>query len=118
MIFDKENLFLDGVAASGMTNALSNVVVNGEGGNAANPLYLFAGVKGGDAGKKITVVLETADVEAFTTPVTLGTFEGTATAPVKAKLPIGAKKYLRLKVTSTFTAGTVTAGLVNDVDHG
>lgn len=116
MILDRENMFMDAQAASGMSNALSDVVANGAGGDAANPLWLYAGVKGGNAAGKLTVALETDSVEAFSAPVALGTYEGKAGAPVRAKLPLGAKKFLRLKVTSTFTSGTVTAGLVSDVD--
>ena len=123
MVYDVENKFFDEVAGTqfGTTAKNSDIVVNGEGGQAVDPLNLVV-TASAPIGTVLTVVLQTADVEAFTGAVDLGTYTTVSGAKgilVKAKVPYGAKKYLRLKVTgAAAVTGTakVNAGLVADVD--
>ena len=114
MIFDKECMFLDGVSATALP-ATSDVVVNGVGGGAADSVFLFVGVANGNAGGNGSVSVETSDTENFAvaTEVAKGNF--VTGKPLAMRLPVGLKKYLRLKPTGTFSAGSVTAGLVYDV---
>ena len=127
MIFDYENMFLDHKAASsyGTTAAYSdNVVANGNGGNAYDPAFLVVNVSGAaTAGGNITVVLQTSDAEAFGSGVVdMATYTvpaGSLGTVVKERIPYGAKKFLRLKLTGSAAVtgnGKITAGLVWDVD--
>lgn len=127
MIFDYENMFLNKKAAStyGTTAAYSDVVANGNGGNAYDPCFLAINVAAAAiAGGNISVVLQTSDTEAFTVPVDMATYSvpiGALGTVVKERIPFGAKKYLRLKLTGSASVtgnGVITAGLVSDVDLG
>lgn len=117
MIFDKENMFMDKIDVTAIP-AMSDVVANGAGGDAVNSLNLVVVVAAASGGSGvISAILETADDEGFTAPLALGTYTNVTGKPViKVKLPIGCKKYLRIKPTTTYTAGAMTAGLVSDVD--
>ena len=111
MIFDHDNMFFDGQALSA-ADLTSNVVFVGTG-EANEPVKLFLGVDK-DAGEgTASTVLQTSADEAFTKPVVLGTF---SQVPLSVPVPRGNLGYLRLVVTSTYTKGTVTAGLVLDDD--
>lgn len=114
MVFDKECMFLDGVNAASLPT-VSDVVVNGAGGGAGESVFLFVGVAGGNAGGSGSVSLETSATESFAsaTEVAKGSF---ATGKALAmRLPVGLKRYLRIKASGSFTQGKVTAGLVYDV---
>lgn len=112
MILDGENMFFNGHELSAAT-LTSDVIHVGEG-EAGDPLFLVVSVKGGNSGGALSsVVLETSATADFADAVTLGTF---TTPPVHAPIPRGNLGYLRLKAVSTYTAGTVTAGLALDDD--
>jgi hypothetical protein len=109
MIFDGENLFFRAKALSA-ADIVSDVVKTGKG-DAYDPMKLVLSVADGDSGKALTTKLQTSADEAFTTPVTLATF---TEVPLSSPVPRGDLGYLRLVVTSTYTAGTMTSGLVMD----
>ena len=127
MIWDYENMFLNKKAAStyGTTAAYSdNVVANGNGGNAYDPPFLEITVsEAATAGGNITVVLQTCDAEGFgSNVVDMRSYYvpiGSQGTVIKERIPYGAKKYLRLKLTGSASVtgnGKITAGLVADVD--
>ena len=111
MILDKENTFLDAKALSAST-ITSNVIYTGPG-DSGCPMFLALQVSKDAGTGTLETVLETSADEAFTSVVTLGTYQA---VPLSTPLPRGNLGYLRLKVTSTYTKGTVTAGLVLDDD--
>lgn len=110
MIFDAENLFFEDKALS--SAAISSDIVFVGKGEASDPLFLFVQHKKEGTGT-LSVALATSVTEDFSESTTLATYD---TFPVKAKLPRGNKGYLKLIATSTYTAGTLTAGLVLDDD--
>lgn len=112
MIFDAENMFCDKKEISS-AEFYSDVVENSGGGDAYNPVFLFLVVTGGNTEGTIETELQTADDEEFTTPTIASTYES---SQIQTKLPHGMKKFMRLKVTSTYTTGKITAALVGDVD--
>lgn len=114
MVFDRECMFLDAVSATALPT-MSDVVVNGAGGGAGNNVFLFASVNGGAVGESGNVALETSDTESFASSVEVLKCKLEVGKPVSVRLPVGLKKYLRLKPTGSFTKGKVTAGLVCDV---
>lgn len=72
----------------------------------------------------VKVELQTSDVEAFTSPVTLATSADLTVAQLNAgnvgmKMPYGAKRYLRLRyvVTGTVTGLLMYSGIVLSVPH-
>lgn len=108
MIWDGENLFFWKSALSAAT--LTSDVLNVGPGEASDPMTLHVSVSNGSAGGTLSAtVLETSATEDFSSPTTLATY---STVPVAAKIPRGNKGYLRIKATSTYTSGTLTAGLV------
>ena len=109
MIIDGENQFFENTALSA-TDLTSEVVKTGVG-DAGDPLHLVLRVKGGSEGGTAKTVLQTAKDEAFTSPVVLGTYDK---VPLSVSVPRGDLGYMRLVVTSTYTAGTVSAALVVD----
>lgn len=111
MIFDGENLFFDHKALSA-GELVSDVVFVGEG-EAACPLCLFLGVSENTTNGTASTVIETSADEAFTDATTLGTFTA---VPLSVTVPRGNLGYLRLKVTSTYSTGELTAGLILDDD--
>ena len=127
MIFDAGNLFLDQKAAStyGTTAAYSdNVVANTGGGNAYEAPWLVVMVTGAaTAGGNLTITLQTSDAEAFSSGVvdlfaqTVAT--GSIGEVIAVRVPVGAKKYFRLKLQGSASitgTGKITAGLVADAD--
>lgn len=110
MIFDAENMFFEDKELSAATIA-SDVVYAGPG-EAGDPLTLFIQVKPTGTGT-LTVSLLTSEKEDFASSATLASY---STFPVKAKLPRGNKGYLKLSAVSTYTDGTMTAGLIIDDD--
>lgn len=125
MIYDYENMFLHKKAAStyGTTAAYSDIVVNGAGGAAYEAPFLVMEVTGAaTAGGNLTVVLQTSATEAFSTAIDKATFavpSGSKGRVIAARLPVGLKKYLRLKLTGSASitgAAKITAGLVLDAD--
>ena len=126
MIYDKENLFLDGVAVSefGTSAKYSDVIVNTGAGDAYPNAFLAAVVTGAPtAGGALTVTLQTSDTEAFTAANDLAS----VTVPVGSQgdvvgmiMPKGCKKYLRLKLQGSAAvtgAGKITAGIVLDINQ-
>lgn len=107
-ILDGENLFFDGKALS--AGALVSDVLSVGPGASGDPMILVLRVKDAGTGT-LKSVLETARDAAFTSPKTLGTYEK---VPLAVHVPRGNLGFLRLTVTSTYTKGTVTAGLVLD----
>ena len=111
MIFDQQNMFFDAKALSASTLTSDVVKCPAE---ASDPLTLVLQKVGATApsdGTLSSIVLQTANDAAFTTPVVLGTY---TQQNLRTKLPRGGLGYLRLVVTSTHTNGTITAGLVMD----
>ena len=127
MIFDAGNLFLDKKAAStyGTTAAYSdNVVANTGGGDAEEATWLVVIVaEAATAGGNLTITLQTSDAEAFSSGVvdlyakTVAT--GSIGQVVAVRVPVGAKKFFRLKLQGSASitgSGKITAGLVADAD--
>lgn len=123
MIFDQQNMFFDNFAGSEITTGgvNSDIIANVGGGDAHNPLFLVIAAPTALAGGPFTAELQTADAEAFTSAVTLATYSVPAAGGVlvKAKLPYGLKKFVRLNIkgTTAGTAGTLSAGLTENVDN-
>lgn len=111
MIFDGENLFFKEKALS--NSALTSDVIHYGEGEAGEPPWVVFMTTGASGGSSLSTVIETSETEDMSSPTELGTFTGTS---FKVKLPKGNKGYLRLKSTCDYTSGTVTAGLVLDVD--
>ena len=127
MIFDAGNLFLDKKAAStyGTTAAYSdNTVANTGGGDAEEATWLVVIVaEAATAGGNLTITLQTSDAEAFSSGVvdlyakTVAT--GSIGQVVAVRVPVGAKKFFRLKLQGSASitgSGKITAGLVADAD--
>ena len=127
MIFDAGNLFLDKKAAStyGTTAAYSdNTVANTGGGDAEEATWLVVIVaEAATAGGNLTIALQTSDAEAFGSGVvdlyakTVAT--GSIGEVVAVRVPVGAKKFFRLKLQGSASItgnGKITAGLVADAD--
>ncbi len=111
MILDKENIFFDAQALSA-ASLPSNIIKVGPG-ESGCPLHLVATVSADAGSGTLTTKLETSATEDFGTAVTLATFTA---VPLSADVPRGNLGYLRLTATSTYTKGTLTAGLVLDDD--
>lgn len=122
MIFDQQNMFFD--KATDLTK--SNVLANVGGGDPADPLFLAvftdAALSGasteGKAASAATFALETSDTEDFATKVVLATYEAPAGKKgliIKAKVPYGMKKFVRL--VGAGSGGKVTAGLTETVPN-
>ncbi|BEU87453.1 hypothetical protein TAMA11512_09170 [Selenomonas sp. TAMA-11512] len=107
-ILDGENLFYNAAALS--KAAIDSNVLKVGPGDAGDPPILVLRVKDAGTGTFKTV-LETSAKEDFSAPKTLGTYEQ---VPLSVHLPRGNLGYLRIKGTSTYAKGTVTAGLVLD----
>ena len=107
-ILDGESLFYNAKALTN-GNVDSDVLKVGPG-DASDPTILVLRVKGAGTGTFKTV-LETSATENFASPKTLGTYDQ---VPLSVHVPRGNLGYLRIKGTSTYTKGTVTAGLVLD----
>lgn len=110
MIFDAENMFYD--AKDLTTGSVESNVLSVGPGEAGCPLILYA-QNGGTGSGTLSLELKTSETEDFSDSTTLATF---TEFPVKAPLPRGNKGYLKLVAASTYTAGTITAGLVLDDD--
>lgn len=123
MIFDQQNMFFDKYAGTSITTGgvNSDVIANVGGGDAHNPLFLVIAAPTALEGGPFTAALQTDDAENFSSAVTLATYNVPAAGGVlvKAKLPFGLKKFIRLNVkgTAAGTAGTLTAGLTENVDN-
>ncbi len=125
MIYDGENMFFkdQDLSATTLTSDILDVGV----GEASDPMHLVASVTNDAGAGNVTVALDTSDDSTFTSYTTIGTFVSpTFTTSftlaqhmgpvVSAKIPRGNKGYLRIRATSTFTDGQLTAGLVLDDD--
>ena len=109
-ILDGENLFYDKKPLSA-GELVSDVLQVGPG-DAGDPLVLVLRVK--DAGMgTFKSVLETSATADFASPKSLAAYEQ---VPLSVHLPRGNLGYLRIRGTSTFSKGSVTAGLVLDDD--
>lgn len=102
LIMDAENTFFYKKALTG-TSVTSDVVMNGNGGDAGvNELYLQAKLHTA-VSSAATLTLLTSDTENMASPVTLATQPiATTTKKLALRLPKGCKKYLQV----TVTAGT------------
>ena len=127
MIHDAGNLFLDkkAITTYGTTAAYSdNVVENTGGGNAYEAPWLVVQITGAaSAGGNLTVTLQTSDAEGFGSGVVDLFAQTVATGSqgnvIAARVPVGAKKYFRLKLQGSASMtgdAKVTAGLVLDAD--
>ena len=108
MIRDAENTFI----ANEDIGTESNVVFVG-GGDAVKEMYLFVSVAAGTGG---TVTLNTSDEVAMSDAAVLGEYPLAADSPVKARVPIGMKKYLQVDIAAGSCTGKVSAYLAYDVD--
>lgn len=114
MIFDQENMFYDKTK----TVATSNVIANVGGGDAVDPLFLAVCSDAAETAA-LSFVLETSDQEGFGAKDTLATFTSAANAKgliIAAKVPYGAKAFLRLTCAGT-PKGNITAGLTETVPN-
>ena len=109
-ILDGENLFYDQKPLSA-GDLVSDVLQVGPG-DAGDPLVLVLRVKDAGTGS-FKSVLETAATEDSAAPRSLGVYEQ---VPLSVHLPRGNLGFLRIRGTSTFSKGSVTAGLVLDDD--
>ena len=125
MIFDYENMFLCKKAVSSYDTTevvADHVVSNNHGGNAFNrPVFVVwvtgAALGGGD----LTITLQTSDDESFSSGVVdlaaYTVLSGSQGQVIAANVPMGAKKYLRLKLKGSDSItgdGVITAALVTD----
>lgn len=111
MLYDKENIFHNNASSLGNGDVIANV----GGGDAANPLFLVVHLASTQTAK-LKFTLQTSADEAFTSPVDLAVYEtpvGAKGFAVKAKLPYGVLKYLR--VVSALNDSTEGAALVGKV---
>lgn len=120
MIIDNDNVFFDKADIKGLstTAKVSTVIKTGKG-EAYNPLWIFVAADQTLA-SDLSITLETAADEAFTSPVALGTYTlpKAKGAAIKAKVPVGNLGFIRLKAVGTSTAivkGVLNAFLVPDV---
>lgn len=115
MIRDQGIFFLDGVAIASLpTN--STVLENGTGGGPINEQWLnLVVIEPVPVTGTITAELQSSDTSTFTASTTHATYVS-RDGVINTKLPPGIGKYLRLKLTKTYTAGKVTSSLVSDVD--
>lgn len=118
MRLDKENIFFEKTAEELVEGELGDIIAMG-GGDSINPMWLYVGpkLKSGS----VVLTLETADDEVFSKAVALGSFTLDDKAPVRAKVPLGVKEYLRIKASAsstptTATADKIVAALAVDVD--
>lgn len=117
MIRDAQNTF--GTKINLATDTVSTNVIHVGGGDAVNQMYLYVNANTAIVGTGGSISLETSDAENFGTKTVLGTYPLSTGVgeQVKARLPIGCKKYLRLAITKgSITAGTVIAYLAYDVN--
>ena len=124
MIIDKA-LQLSSAQAITASAASAKVVDLGAAGDAYNELWVVGTVTTSFTGSgTLTVSIQTATDEAFTTPVTLIASPALAassltagTEPVKFRLPQGKKQYIRAYYTASaaFTAGAMSLNIVKDV---
>ena len=114
MIFDGENMFCDKKTLSSST--LYSDVLNLGPGESYQPMFLEAFLNGGTGeSAALTVTVQTATDKDFTSPVALGEFAFSgASGKHSMPMPRGNLGYVRLKLASTYTGGTLTAGLVVD----
>ena len=106
MRLDKENIFFEKPAAELVDGVLGDIIAMG-GGDSINPMWLYVGPKL-ESGS-VVLTLETADDEAFSEAVALGSFT------------LGVKEYLRIKASDSSTptnatADKIVAALAVDVD--
>lgn len=113
MYLDKENAFFYKKDLS--KGLVSDVIQNGNGGDAYEACWLYACVNAALSGAA-TLKLETADKEDMSSPVTVGTYTVAAAtgSNLAVRLPVGLKKYLRITVTGPST-GTFTACTAKDI---
>lgn len=109
MIFDQQRVFLDKVKLK--NGEITSDILDMGIGEASQPLTLVLIVSKDAETGTFKTVLETSATENFASPKTLGTYDQ---VPLSVHLPRGNLGYLRIKGASTYTKGTVTAGLVLD----
>lgn len=116
MIIDKELMFSNAQALTAAAVS-TNVVDQGAAGDAYAALWLVVNNSAAITGT-LGFELQTSADEAFTSPITLMSIAAAARSAAgnifKGRIPVGAKKYLRLNYTGAPTAGSVSAFLVKD----
>lgn len=124
MILDKALQLSDNQAVTASA-ASTNVIDQLVGGDAYEPVFVVASVSEDFAGlTSLTIDIQTADDEEFTTPVTLLSSGAIPAAdlkagsePFKARLPFGTFRYVRAyyTVVGTGTAGKISLNMAKDV---
>ena len=124
MILDKALQLSDNQAVTASA-ASTNVIDQLVGGDAYEPVFVVASVSEDFAGlTALTIDIQTADDENFTTPVTLLSSGAIPAAdlkagsePFKARLPFGTFRYIRAyyTVAGTGTAGKISLNMTKDV---
>ncbi len=124
MILDKALQLSDNQAVTASA-ASTNVIDQLVGGDAYEPVFVVASVSEDFAGlTSLTIDIQTADDEEFTTPVTLLSSGAIPAAdlkagsePFKARLPFGTFRYVRAyyTVVGTGTAGKISLNMTKDV---
>lgn len=118
MRLDQENIFFEKPAAELVDGVLGDTIATG-GGDSVNPMWLYVGPKL-ESGS-VVLTLETADDTAFTDAVSLCSFKLDDNAPIRGKVPLGVKNFLRIKASESTTptndtALAIVAALAVDVD--
>lgn len=113
MIYDGDTMFFWQKAVT--EGVKSDVISNGKGGDAYDALWVSVTVNK-QLGAAASVELSTSDTDAMGSPTVLGTYTLAKEkgSKIMVKLPMGAKKFLQLKISGA-SSGTVTAALVRDV---
>ncbi len=119
---DMTLFFSEKQAVTATANSTNTVYLGG--GDVAHGLFFVAQVEDAFAGlTKVNIALETSDAETFTSAETVLTLPDYPVADLtagailaKVCLPLGMKKYARVKytVTGTGTAGTISAFLMDN----
>lgn len=126
-MLDNTLIFSDEQAVT--TTAASTNVVQTNGGDVPNRLFVVLRVDESFATcTSVTPTMETADASAFSSPETIATLPTYLTAALTAgkvlavfALPLGMKKYCRMKYTvagSTATAGKISAFITDNPNIG
>ena len=119
MIHDGELSFINPGKTLSTSFTVSDNVVNLGVGESYEPMKLATAIAGGTGtSPTMTVTIQTATDENFTSPVDLGSFtiSGTGNKGKTVPIPRGNLGYMRLNFSSTYTGGKISSGLVVDDD--
>lgn len=112
MVIDGENTFFWNESLSS-TAKTSKPFKTGRG-DATKPLFFVANAQGASA--DMTITIETAKNETFTTPVTVGTYTIKKGKLLVTPLPYGDLGYLRAKTGTESSTGKISAYLTMDAE--